>query len=128
MDPNGVRHQFAEIEESKRRRPDSNRDITDLQSAALAVWLRRPSGNRKQSRGLRNQEKSLSGGIGELIPRNLSHLKTFDGRLPIIFTLQLDETEARPSMLRSSWREFNKEVDPFQGTPKNFVVFPDFCR
>ena len=25
----------------QRRRPDSNRDITDLQSAALAVWLRR---------------------------------------------------------------------------------------
>jgi hypothetical protein len=26
----------------KRRRPDSNRGITDLQSAALATWLRRP--------------------------------------------------------------------------------------
>ena len=25
-----------------RRRPDSNRDMADLQSAALAIWLRRP--------------------------------------------------------------------------------------
>ena len=34
-------HAREKIRYTHRRRPDSNRDMADLQSAALAIWLRR---------------------------------------------------------------------------------------
>ena len=42
-----------------RRRPDSNRDMTDLQSVALAIWRRRPQLREAQYRQIRPESTTL---------------------------------------------------------------------